>query len=252
MEGTAEMDFHSFAGIYPLLADDELEKLADDIRQNGLHEPIVTFEDKILDGRNRQTACMLAGVKPVYRAFGGDKSEALRFVRSENERRRHLEKGQRAACQVKFEKTEATIAAEVETIREAAKERKGGRPKADAKPPQTIGEVSKHDGETATARAKMAGTNRQYIHDADTLAEKAPDLLDAVAEGKKSIPQAKAELKERETPKPSTAGAVSLRAEDKKKALLAYGKLSQALENLRLRRKCDGALRTIHGEIERV
>jgi hypothetical protein len=79
------------------------------------------------------------------------------FIRLDNERRRHLEKGQRAACQVKFEKTEATIAAEVETVRTAAKERqrKGGESKVS----QSVDEPNSR--KTDAARAAMAGTNRQ-------------------------------------------------------------------------------------------
>jgi ParB-like chromosome segregation protein Spo0J len=35
----------------------------------GLHEPIVVFEDKIPDGRNRYRACEAAGVKQRPRAW---------------------------------------------------------------------------------------------------------------------------------------------------------------------------------------
>jgi hypothetical protein len=79
------------------------------------------------------------------------------FIRSESERRRHLEKGQRAACQVKFEKTEASIAAEVDAIRAEAKVRKGKRNDLS----QNIDPGSKNDRKADSARAAMAGTNRQ-------------------------------------------------------------------------------------------
>lgn len=244
------MQFHEFAGIYPLLPEAELQELADDIRANGLNDPIVRYEGKVLDGRNRMTACTLAGVKPVYRDFDGDRTAALAFVRSENHHRRHLPKGQLAACHIKYEKIEATLAAEVEKIRDAAESR---MKKGKADPCQIFDKgnaATNPDLRTDTARAKMAGTNRQYIHDADTLAAKAPDLLDEVADGKKSMPQAKEELKKRTAPK--TAGAAALKAEDKKRAFAAYDKLSKALEDLRVRHKCDAALRTINGVLERV
>jgi hypothetical protein len=79
--------------------------------------------------------------------------------------------GECGACKLKFELENESIAAEVGKIREAAKERqrKGGEEKGC----QTIDKPNAAKDaslRTDTARAKMAGTNRQYIHDADTLA----------------------------------------------------------------------------------
>jgi disulfide oxidoreductase YuzD len=47
------VNFHKFADLFPMMQADELDQLVADIKQNGLLEPIVTYEDKILDGRNR-------------------------------------------------------------------------------------------------------------------------------------------------------------------------------------------------------
>jgi ParB-like chromosome segregation protein Spo0J len=47
------MEFHPIANVWPMLDDDALKALADDIRANGQSVPIVTYEGKILDGRNR-------------------------------------------------------------------------------------------------------------------------------------------------------------------------------------------------------
>ena len=44
----------------------QFDDLVVDIRANGLRIPITTFEGKVLDGRNRERACLLAGVTPVY------------------------------------------------------------------------------------------------------------------------------------------------------------------------------------------
>jgi disulfide oxidoreductase YuzD len=46
---------HPIAAIFPLLdpTSAEFVALVDDIRENDLREPIVLYEDKILDGRNR-------------------------------------------------------------------------------------------------------------------------------------------------------------------------------------------------------
>ena len=48
-----------------MLADDELDELAADIKARGLLQPIVLdAEGRVLDGRNRLAACKKAGVKP--------------------------------------------------------------------------------------------------------------------------------------------------------------------------------------------
>jgi ParB-like chromosome segregation protein Spo0J len=87
----------------------DLEKLAEDIRENGLRDPIWLFEGKIIDGRNRYLACKLAGVEPRFRE-GDGKGSLVAFVLSVNLHRRHLTDQQRAlvAVRVKAEfETEA-------------------------------------------------------------------------------------------------------------------------------------------------
>lgn len=77
-----------------MLPDAELEALAADIAQNGLRQPITLFEGRILDGRNRQRACELAGVGPTFIEYDG--TDPLGFVLSMNLVRRHLNESQRA------------------------------------------------------------------------------------------------------------------------------------------------------------
>lgn len=85
---------HPLADIFPMIAEADLKVLAADIAANGQVEPILLLEDKVLDGRNRQAACGLAGVKPIYAEFAG--SDPLSFVLSKNLHRRHLSESQRA------------------------------------------------------------------------------------------------------------------------------------------------------------
>ena len=65
-------EFHPLANIFPLIDGTEFDELVGDIREHGLHEPIVVFEDKILDGRNRYRACEAAGLEPTFTVYTGD------------------------------------------------------------------------------------------------------------------------------------------------------------------------------------
>ncbi len=85
---------HPIADIFPMLSNDELNVLADDIKANGLEVPITLFEGKILDGRNRFQACMIADVDATFVEYTGD--DPLQFVVSHNLHRRHLNESQRA------------------------------------------------------------------------------------------------------------------------------------------------------------
>jgi hypothetical protein len=85
---------HPACKLFPALGQDELRELADDIAANGLRNPIVMYQGKLLDGRNRWDACELAGVEPRFTEFQGD--DPIGWVVSQNLIRRHLTASQRA------------------------------------------------------------------------------------------------------------------------------------------------------------
>jgi hypothetical protein len=89
----ADLKFHEAANIFPLLEGDDLQALAADIKAHGLQVPIELFEGKVIDGRNRKTACLLAGVEPKTITITTD--DPVAYVLSANLHRRHLNETQR-------------------------------------------------------------------------------------------------------------------------------------------------------------
>lgn len=97
MSNRSEIEIHPAAAIFPAAGDVELQALADDIKRNGLLNPIVLHPDgRILDGRNRDKACRLAGVKARFTKWGGTNGSELDYVVSQNLHRRHLTVSQKA------------------------------------------------------------------------------------------------------------------------------------------------------------
>jgi ParB-like chromosome segregation protein Spo0J len=101
------LEFHPLANLFPLIEGVEFDELVADIKANGLSEPIVVFDDKILDGRNRYRACVAAGVQHRVMPYRG---APLAFVISKNLHRRHLDESQRAI-----------VAARIATLKQGAR-----------------------------------------------------------------------------------------------------------------------------------
>jgi hypothetical protein len=88
------MDLHDICAIWPKLTGRPFDQLVADMKQHGLREPIITLDDKILDGANRFAACQTAGVEPRFEPYKGN--DPLGFCISRNGARRHLTTSQRA------------------------------------------------------------------------------------------------------------------------------------------------------------
>jgi len=76
------LEIHKICMALPWMTEDELTALADDIKTNGLLQPITLFEGLILDGKCRYKACIMAGVQPTFEQYEGD--DPVSFVASKN------------------------------------------------------------------------------------------------------------------------------------------------------------------------
>lgn len=83
------MEFHPVCAVFDMMEGEEFKALVSDIREHGLIEPILTYQGKIIDGRNRYQACIHTGIEPRFQEWKGDES-LFSLVVSLNLHRRHL------------------------------------------------------------------------------------------------------------------------------------------------------------------
>ena len=176
------MQFHEIATIFPLMDGNELIALVADIKENGLLEPIITHEGKIVDGRNRYRACELAEVEPRFEEWKSKGVSLIAWIVSKNLHRRHLTSSQAAACSLK-----AIPYFEEEARKRQLQELKQYRNE------DTVPEIfpEREKGEAREQAAKAFNTNPRYIQDAKLIQERKPELLDKLMSGELTIPQAK-------------------------------------------------------------
>lgn len=174
------IEAHPVADIFPLMSDDEMTGLIEDIRSHGLREPIWLHPDgRIIDGRNRYRACTEGAVKPVFRTWSGEGS-LIDFVLSLNLHRRHLNQSQKALVALRVEEQYAA----------EAKERQGQRTDLADDIPEILPE-SPTVRESRERAGKAVGVSGRYVSDAKRVAEQAPDLMPKIESGDMSVNEAK-------------------------------------------------------------
>jgi N6-adenosine-specific RNA methylase IME4 len=158
-----EYEVHPYALLFPLMGKQDFDALAEDMRANGMRDPITLYDGKILDGRNRYRACGNLGIEPHFDTFEGEEAGALSFVISKNLARRHLNESQRAMV--------------AESL---ANMRQGER--TDMEPCLNSSKVSQEEA------AKKLNVSRASVQAARKVKQKAaPEVRKAVEEGKLSL-----------------------------------------------------------------
>jgi hypothetical protein len=182
---------HPAADVFPMLPEDELRKLGEDIKKNGLKEPVIVWspgnrlqEDQpayVLDGRNRLDAMELVGIKILdfrdklvdwdgkkrtalylyeYDVYGQDDIrpaliDPVAYVISKNIYRRHLTKEQQADLIVKAMNASTDFAKLARSVQRDS----GGRVQGSTKDPvkkKIVEEATKHGISKRTVERAIA------------------------------------------------------------------------------------------------
>lgn len=94
MEHIIELEGHRLANYFPSMSEEAFNGLVTDIKENGQLNPIIMYEGKILDGKNRYAACQKLGIEPIVKEYTGN--DPLAFVITSNAKRRDLTPSVRA------------------------------------------------------------------------------------------------------------------------------------------------------------
>jgi ParB-like nuclease domain len=170
MAAKTDPHFHPLADAFPLISGDAFEELVADIHENGLLQPVIMHEGKILDGRNRWRACQRLGIPHTEKKFTGD--DAAAYVWSVNAVRRQLTASQKAMAAAKL--ADAKI---------------GGQP-GNTNPSKTNGPRGPFvsPDTTVSDAAKMAGVGRNTIKRAKkVMIDAIPEVVAAVESGELSV-----------------------------------------------------------------
>jgi ParB-like chromosome segregation protein Spo0J len=150
--------WHEYADIFPWIEGPAFRELVEDIRKNGVLEPIVFLDGAILDGRNRYMAARELGIEYPRVEYEGD--DPLGFVISHNLKRRHLTESQRAMVAARL-----------------AKMPQGAR-----------NDIAQIQAMSQPRAAEMLNVSRASVQTAKHVQEQgAPELIKAVEAGKVSV-----------------------------------------------------------------
>jgi hypothetical protein len=151
------LGYHPLADLFPLMSDEEVNDLGEDMLIHGQRKRIMLFEGMILDGRNRYNACLLKGIEPRFVDYHGP--DPLGLVISLNLKRRHLDDAQRAI-----------IAAKLATMKRGDNQHSP-------------------NGETSQAKAaELLNVSKRRVERAREVIEKGVlDLVDAVEQGEVKV-----------------------------------------------------------------
>jgi len=92
-----EKHWHDASKIFPMSQKEELASLVASIKEQGLLNPVVLLDNKVLDGRNRLLACLEADAEPKFVDWD-EKGSPVVWVAAQNSIRRLLSSSQKACA----------------------------------------------------------------------------------------------------------------------------------------------------------
>lgn len=175
---------HPLSAAFPSMDQGDFMSLIDDIRKHGQRDIATLYDGMIIDGWHRYLACEELGIPCRLEEFSGE--DAIAFVRSKNQHRRHYQKSQQAAIEV--------------SLTEWAASHRPNKGEA-ASPLSTNKEMAARAGTTTRTiqhakRAHEAGLGdavrdgKISAEQASVLAKESPELAKKVGLGEVSLPQA--------------------------------------------------------------
>jgi len=183
---------HPAAKLFPMMSGDAFEKLVEDIKENGLVEPVVVHEGLLLDGRNRAAACEQSGAEVRTVPWDGRGGSPVHFVISQNLHRRHLTTSQRAAIALEL----LPMLEEEASARKRATQFQHGEP---PKPvPADLPEPRHRDAESREQAGALLSVSGRTIQKAKRVAEKAPELIEEVRAGSLTVDAADRQVRQAE------------------------------------------------------
>ena len=176
----SNMEYHELSTVFSSFeGTEEFDGLVKSIKDEGLLHPILIWQGKIVDGRHRHKACVIAGVEPRYEYIRDDMAlqQVMDRVVAENILRRHLTVGQRAMI--------AAALANM-TVGGSGSNQYGDSNRTN------LSESKSNEG-----AAKSLNVSPMTVKNAKEVKRDAPDLARKVERGEMSLNAAKTESRQR-------------------------------------------------------
>ncbi len=187
---TSKPKVHPAAALFPMMDAATFEALKADIEANGQREPVVFFQDKILDGRNRHRACEALGIEPESCELE-ECIDPVAYVLSANLHRRHLSESQKALVAARLKDYFATKAKERQKQSPSkAGKASGAARRGESNAVENLPPPSENGKARDQAGAMLGVSGKSVDHAVTVLTRGSKNLIEAVERGDVAVSKA--------------------------------------------------------------